>query len=425
MGVGFGRFTSSLIISCASPAKSAVATVARGGTTMSHPAAISRRCNLNISRSRRRIRFRFTALPSAFLMLHPNRLTSSPLGRTNSVNSRLLRRRPSRYTASYSARRTSRVSRGRSNRGGSDAREGVAPFLAACGKDFTSTLCLQEFAESVLLVAAPHMRLIRAFRQRKSPLIFSARPPTGPHGLAGLNPASNLSPAQALSHNTTQQPPARNKQFRRPHAQRSRNPAAAERRKNQKNCPPEARDLASSAVAVGVDPRIFGWPILRVFREVCGFRPSCFPTLAVLRPKPPWAVTGNRERNPLLVPQRHHRIHPHRPSRRHKTRHYHHDHQPAGPHYKRHRIGTLHPKQLAPHHPRQQKRPNNPNPRSNDRQHQSVTHHQQQHVPAAGSQRHPNPQFVGPPRNRIARHAVNPHHRQQNRQSRKRAQQKH
>ncbi len=192
LGAGFGRPVSNLIISCANPANSAVATVVRGCTTMSHPAAISRRCSLNISRSRRRMRFRFTAFPSAFLMLHPNRLTASPLGRTNSVNSRLLRRRPSRYTASYSARRTSRVSRGRSSRRGSDAREGVAPFLAACGKDFPSTLGLHAFAESVFLVAAPHVRLISAFRQRKSPLIFSARPPTRPLRVRGTHSASNL-----------------------------------------------------------------------------------------------------------------------------------------------------------------------------------------------------------------------------------------
>lgn len=220
-----GKF-SSFSISCSSAANSAVATVVFGCTTMSHPAAISRRCNLNISRSRRRIRLRFTAFPSAFLMLHPNRLTSSPLGRTNSVNSRLLRRRPSRYTASYSARRISRVSRGRSSRGGSDAREGVAPFLAACGKDFPSALGLHAFAESVFLVAAPHVRLISAFRQRKSPLIFSARPPTRLSAPVGLTPASNLSRPVRSSHNTTQQAPARNKQSRRPMPPRSRNRAA-------------------------------------------------------------------------------------------------------------------------------------------------------------------------------------------------------
>src|SRR6202789_1097952 len=193
----FAEFTK-VTNSRANAANSAVATFVRGCTTMSHPVAISRRCSLNISRRRRRIRLRRTAFPNAFLMLQPNRLTSKPLGRTNSVNSRLLRRRPSRYTASYSPRRTSRVSRGRSSRGALDAREGVAPFFAACGKDFSSTLGFHAFAESVFFVAAPHVRLISAFRQRKSPLIFSARPPTSPLGIAGLTPASNLSPARPL-----------------------------------------------------------------------------------------------------------------------------------------------------------------------------------------------------------------------------------
>jgi hypothetical protein len=195
---------------------------------MSHPTAISPRCNLNISRSRRRIRFRRTAFPSAFFMLQPNRLTSSPLGRTNSVNSRLLRRRPSRYTASYSARRTSRVSRGRSSRGGSDAREGVAPFFAACGKYFPSTLRLHAFAESMLLVAAPHVRLISAFRQRKSPLNFSARPPHASTPGSRVTQQA-ISPAVAPSHNTAHQAPARNKQFRRLNPPRSRNRRATPR----------------------------------------------------------------------------------------------------------------------------------------------------------------------------------------------------
>ena len=133
---------------------------------MSHPGAISCRCNLRISRSRRRMRLRWTAPPSAFLMLQPNRLISRPLGRRNIVNSRLVRRRPSRYTASYSERRTSRQFRGRSSRGLSDARETVAPLLAALGQNFPSTLTLHALAKAVLLVTAAHMRLKRAFRQR-------------------------------------------------------------------------------------------------------------------------------------------------------------------------------------------------------------------------------------------------------------------
>lgn len=112
------------------------------------------------------MRLRFTALPSAFLMLHPNRLSSRPLARRKTANSRLVRRRPSRYTASYSDRRTRRTARGKSCRGVSDARKTVAPLLAACRKYLPSTLAFHSSAKSVLLMAAPHMRLKSAFRQR-------------------------------------------------------------------------------------------------------------------------------------------------------------------------------------------------------------------------------------------------------------------
>ena len=112
------------------------------------------------------MRLRFTALPSAFLMLHPNRLSSRPLARRKTANSRLVRRRPSRYTASYSDRRTRRAVRGKSCRGVSDARKTVASLLAACRKYLPSTLALHSCAKSMLLMAAPHMRLKSAFRQR-------------------------------------------------------------------------------------------------------------------------------------------------------------------------------------------------------------------------------------------------------------------
>jgi hypothetical protein len=151
--------------SSASAENFAVATELRGCITMSHPGAISCRCNLRISRRRRRIRLRRTALPSAFLMLHPNRLLRRPLGRRNIVNSRLVRRRASRYTASYSARRTSRQARGNSSRAESDTRKAVAPFLAALRKHFASTLALHACAKAVLLVTAAHMRLKSSFRQ--------------------------------------------------------------------------------------------------------------------------------------------------------------------------------------------------------------------------------------------------------------------
>lgn len=56
--------------------------------------------------------------------------------------------------------------RGKSCRGGSDARKTVAPLLAACRKYLPSTLALHSCAKSMLLMTAPHMRLKSAFRQR-------------------------------------------------------------------------------------------------------------------------------------------------------------------------------------------------------------------------------------------------------------------
>ena len=112
------------------------------------------------------MRLRRTALPSAFLMLQPNRLRLRPLGRRKAVNSRLVRFRPSRYTASYSTRRSKRQSRGKPSCGPSDARETVASFFAALRKDLPSTLALHSCAEAVFLVTAAHMGLKRTFRQR-------------------------------------------------------------------------------------------------------------------------------------------------------------------------------------------------------------------------------------------------------------------
>jgi hypothetical protein len=88
------------------------------------------------------------------------------LARRKTANSRLVRRRPSRYTASYSDRRTRRAARGKSCRGVSDARKTVAPLLAACRKYLPPTLALHPSPKSVLLMTAPHMRLKSAFRQR-------------------------------------------------------------------------------------------------------------------------------------------------------------------------------------------------------------------------------------------------------------------
>lgn len=147
---------------------------------MSHPWAISCRCNRTISRSRRRMRLRRTAVPSVFLMLQPKRLKPRPFGRIKTVNSRLDRRRPWRYTASYSLRRTIRQARGNPSRGESDARETVAPLFAALRKDLPSTLALHACAEPVLLVAGAYMGLISAFRQRSFSSMSWKVPSTAP-----------------------------------------------------------------------------------------------------------------------------------------------------------------------------------------------------------------------------------------------------
>jgi hypothetical protein len=119
------------------------------------------------------MRLRRTALPSAFLMLQPNRLRSRPLGRTKRVNSRLERRLPSRYTTSYSAVRAMRHSRGSPPGATSDSREAMTSLFAASGKDFPSTLAFHAFAEAVFFVTAAHMGLKRTFRQRILSSIFA------------------------------------------------------------------------------------------------------------------------------------------------------------------------------------------------------------------------------------------------------------
>ena len=164
-----------------------VATERLGCMAMSHPGAISSRCNRRISRMRLRIRFRTTALPSAFFTLMPKRSRGNPFARKKIRNVAFERRRPWRYTASYSERRTSRHSRGKfrlpsavapTDFSHSDAREAVAPFFAASREDFFPARTLHSRAEPVLFVPPPNMRLKRAFYQA----IFSLKNarPTAP-----------------------------------------------------------------------------------------------------------------------------------------------------------------------------------------------------------------------------------------------------
>ncbi len=188
---------------------SRVSTDRLGCITTSHPGRISSRCNRKTSRMRLRIRLRTTALPSAFFTLIPKRSRSSPFARRKTRKVALDRRRPSRYTASNSDRRTSRHSRGKfffartfapasaacswrlsASGGPSDPRNAVASLFAASRKDFLSTFGLHSRAEPMLLVPPPDMRLKRTLYQRifslngcctvtrKPAIRKNARPPT-------------------------------------------------------------------------------------------------------------------------------------------------------------------------------------------------------------------------------------------------------
>ena len=170
---------------------SSVSTDRLGCITTSHPGGISSRCNRKISRMRLRIRLRTTALPSAFFTLIPKRSRSSPFALKKTRNVALDRRRPSRYTASNSDRRTSLHSRGKfffartfapasaacswrlsAGGGPSDPRDAVASLFAASRKDFLSTFGLHSRAETMLLVPPPDMRLKRTLYQT----VFSLHP---------------------------------------------------------------------------------------------------------------------------------------------------------------------------------------------------------------------------------------------------------
>ncbi len=172
---------------------------------MSHPAGIALRLSLRISRTRRRMRFRTTAPPSARPTLIPKRLSSRPFGAKKMVNWRLERRRPLRYTASNSLRRTSRADpsapfrrpasagcppfhlvspNGEAIKGGQQRRaslkegspiqqvgtaldpgERVAPLPAARRKHLPPPWGFHPRAEAVGFVAAAHLGLKRPFRQ--------------------------------------------------------------------------------------------------------------------------------------------------------------------------------------------------------------------------------------------------------------------
>ncbi len=144
---------------------------------MSHPAAISRWCRRTISRTCRRIRFLWTAVPHSRRTLVPKRVTSKLARRQNTTKAVPACRFPFRYTASKSLRRTKRHERGKASRPRlgraeeepprSDNGEPPTAFAAATRENCASTSCFHARAETVRLVAMTNVRLISAFWQRQ------------------------------------------------------------------------------------------------------------------------------------------------------------------------------------------------------------------------------------------------------------------
>src|SRR5216684_1727383 len=170
--VGMRRNNSAL-----NAANSAFATLLFGCMTMSHPAGISRRWQRTISRTRRRMRLRTTAPPSAFLMLNPKRLCGSWFARRKTVKWEFERRFPARYTASNSPRRTSRASRGKSMRPALFGSEPMTALLAARRKHPAASGGLHARTESVRLGAPALARLIGALWQSNPPYILRIAAP--------------------------------------------------------------------------------------------------------------------------------------------------------------------------------------------------------------------------------------------------------
>src|SRR6266481_3053248 len=163
--------------SAVSDANSAFATLLFGCMTMSHPAGISRRWQRTISRTRRRMRLRSTAPPSAFLMLNPKRLCGNWFARKKTVKWELERRFPARYTASNSPRRTSRASRGKLNAPALFGSEPMAALLTACRKHLAASGGLHARSETVRLGAPALSRLIGALWQSNPPYILRIAAP--------------------------------------------------------------------------------------------------------------------------------------------------------------------------------------------------------------------------------------------------------
>ena len=102
-------------------------------------------------------------------MLKPNRLCGRLFAFTKAMKWELERRFPARYTASNSALRTSRASRGYSCPA-LLGRKAMASLLAACRQDLAAAYGLHARAKSVRLGAASLARLICALWQSNPPI---------------------------------------------------------------------------------------------------------------------------------------------------------------------------------------------------------------------------------------------------------------
>ena len=148
---------------------------------MSHPIGISCRWQRTISRTRRRMRLRTIAPPSAFLMLKPKRFKASSLRRTKTVKWELEKRFPARYTASNSPRRTNRASRGNvwSDAGAPPlfGCEAMTSLFTAGRKDFATSFSLHTRAEPMSFRAASFPRLKSTLWQIIPPCLYKGRHP--------------------------------------------------------------------------------------------------------------------------------------------------------------------------------------------------------------------------------------------------------
>src|SRR6185369_4622782 len=126
-----------------------------------------------------------------------------------------------------------------------------------------------------------------------------------------------------------------------------------------------------------------------------------------------------------LIPQRHHRIHSHRPPRRQPTRRHPHDRQQPRHHHKRPRIRRRNFKQQTPHHSRHSHCSDYTHSNPHQRQPRTIRQHQSQHIPTLRAQGHANPNLMPALPHPVRHRPVNSHGRERQRKSRERSQQQH